>query len=292
MPVFYVGVEAHRQCFISDFKTLVKRHGVIPEGHFVSKIGVPQKRLFPVVLEEKLKQGFKFVILDMIIDCVVLQSTNDYAQVISAIKPLRRLAQKYGAHIMCVHHASKGGEGTNAALGSQAFRGIGDLNIWLTGEKKQPRFLTTENRIPERHGGITFDGVELVLQEDGSIVLGNRRAMTKSQQALLKLVQDLLIIIQALTNHPEKEWNASSLKKLITGDNNNKSAVLTRGVTAGILSSTKKGNSDIYTLHERYKTLIGLDAKKAILDSVGETYPPVDVEAVLDNLVAEDEPEH
>ena len=65
---------------------------------------------------------------------------------------------------MCVHHASKQGEGTNAALGSPAFRGIGDLNIWLTGEKKQPRFLTTENRIPERHGGMTFDGVELVLQ--------------------------------------------------------------------------------------------------------------------------------
>src|SRR5436853_7049103 len=94
---------------------------------------------------------------------------------------------------------------------------------------------------------------------DGSIKLGTRRAMTKYQQAIVKLVQDLYIIIQALTNHANQEWNASSLKRLLTGDNNVKSATLVRGVTAGILSTTKKGNSDIYTLHERYKTMIGLD---------------------------------
>jgi hypothetical protein len=287
--VFYVGVEAHRQCFIRDFKTLVNRHGAIPEGHFVSKIGVPQKRLFPSVLEEKLKDGFKFVILDMIIDCVVLQSTNDYAQVISAIKSLRRLAQKYGAHIMCVHHASKHGDGTNAALGSQAFRGIGDLNMWLTGEKKQPRFLTTENRIPERHGGVTFDGVELVLQEDGSITRGTRRAMTKHQQDILKLVQDLYTIIKAMTSQPDREWNTSSLKALLAGDNNKKAATLTRGVTGGVLSSTAKGNSTIYTLHERYKTLSGLDVKTALVGAIASDEQPADVEAVLDNLVTESE---
>ncbi len=87
-------------------------------------------------------------------------------------------------------------------------------------------FLTTENRIPERHGGVTFDGVELVLQEDGSITLGSRRAMTKKQTVILKLVHDLYTVVQALVNHPDQKWNASSLKKLLTGDNNNKSAVL------------------------------------------------------------------
>ena len=264
MKVFYVGVEAHRACFVEDMKTLERNHGLIQDDYFVSKIGVPQKRLFPIVLEEKLKQGYKFIILDMIIDCVVLQSTNDYAQVISAIKPLRRLAQKYGAHIMCVHHASKGGEGTNAALGSQAFRGIGDLNIWLTGEKKQPRFMTTENRIPERHGGMTFDGVEIVLYDDGSMGIGTRRAMTKNQNKILKLVVDVYTVVQAIVNNPEQKWNASSLKKLLTGDNNNKTAVLNKCVTSGILASTKQGNSDIYTVHERYATLAGLDLQKAL----------------------------
>src|SRR5207253_1310899 len=102
-------------------------------------------------------------------------------------------------------------------LGSQAFRGIGDLNIWLTGEKKQPRFLTTENRIPERHGGMTFDGVELVLQADGSITLGTRRAMTKHQHVILKLVQDLYTLVRALVNQPDQKWNATSLKRLLTG---------------------------------------------------------------------------
>jgi hypothetical protein len=138
---------------------------------------------------------------------------------------------------------------------------------------------------------MTFDGVELVLQEDGSITLGTRRAMTKNQTTILKLVLDLYTVVQALINQPDQKWNASSLKKLLTGDNNNKSAVLTKGVTSGILSSTKQGNSDIYTLHEKYKTLSGLDAKKAILGCVADNHAPADVEAVLDNLVAEDEPD-
>jgi hypothetical protein len=109
---------------------------------------------------------------------------------------------------------------------------------------------------------------------------------------ILKLVLDLYTVVQALVNNPEQKWNASSLKNLMAGgDNNNKAAVLNKGVTSGILACTKQGNAHIYSVHERFKTLSGLDGKKSILGSVGDTHAPADVEAVLDNLVAEDAPE-
>jgi RecA-family ATPase len=120
-----------------------------------------------------MKEGYLFVILDPIVDCVPIINANDYAQVNTALKPLRSLAIKYGAHILCVHHANRQGTGANAFLGSQAFRGFSDTNLWLDGTEQEPRFLSSENRISSRHGGWSFEKVNLVeRQDDGSVVVG------------------------------------------------------------------------------------------------------------------------
>src|SRR5262249_13145096 len=151
----------------------------IEDGFLYVSCGLPNKRLFLQFLEERLTEGYTFVILDPIADCVPLLNANDYIQVNAALKPLRSLATKYNPHILCVHHANRQGSGSNAFLGSQAFRAFSDTNMWIEGTEQEPRFLSSENRMPLQIGGLNFEGVHLLMnKDDGSVTIGTRKMLT------------------------------------------------------------------------------------------------------------------
>ena len=132
---------------------MIETYGGLSEGDIFFNLGVPNKRLFLYNLEERMKEGYLFVILDPIIDCVPLLNANEYAQVNAVLKPLRTLALKYGAHILCVHHSNRQGAGANSFLGSQAFRGFSDTNFWLEGTGKSHGFSPPKTVLPRATGG-------------------------------------------------------------------------------------------------------------------------------------------
>jgi len=81
------------------------------------------------------------VIIDTLGKAVSVRDFNNYGEVNDKITPLTTLAQATGAHIMMVHHATKGQaiDAGDSVLGSTAIRGAVDTLIFLEikGENRQ-----------------------------------------------------------------------------------------------------------------------------------------------------------
>lgn len=90
------------------------------------------------------------VVVDPLLKLVRAQDANDYAQMSRLLEPLNTIARHSGAHLMLVHHASKGErlEG-ESALGSTAFTALVDSIVALTRHPDGRRTLKTRQRYGE-----------------------------------------------------------------------------------------------------------------------------------------------
>lgn len=67
------------------------------------------------------------IIVDPLFRLTKIKDGNDYAQVMTALEPLSRLARDTGAHVLCVHHSGKGDrQSGDSVLGSTAIFGSVD----------------------------------------------------------------------------------------------------------------------------------------------------------------------
>lgn len=72
------------------------------------------------------------IIIDPLFRLARVRDGNDYAQVTQALEPILRLARETGAHVLCIHHASKGERtGGDGVLGSTAILGSVDTSLFM-----------------------------------------------------------------------------------------------------------------------------------------------------------------
>lgn len=83
------------------------------------------------------------VIIDPLFRLARVKDSNDYAQVTQALEPLLSLARETGAHVLCVHHASKGErQDGDSILGSTAIFAAVDSALIM---KRSDRYRTIKS---------------------------------------------------------------------------------------------------------------------------------------------------
>lgn len=94
-------------------------------------------------LEEHIKAySPKLCIIDPFVAFTQMDDLNDYAKVYEAIRKLVQLGQRYGTHILIVHHKNKSdGPPSRQIMGSQGFYGAVDTALFLSGEDNQKTVL-------------------------------------------------------------------------------------------------------------------------------------------------------
>ncbi len=145
---YYVSEEL-RQAVQCLFHLMQQSFGTIPPRRLKLNIGAPNPRLFLNQLEQDIvNYNLKLVVIDPLFDSMSVKDSNSYTETNAALKMTRRVALKHHCHILGVHHSNKASDGRSASgiLGSQAIRGSTDNNLWLVGEREEPRYLHSENR--------------------------------------------------------------------------------------------------------------------------------------------------
>ncbi len=144
------------------------------------------------VVEEK---NPVLLIVDPLFRFMRVKDGNDYAQVTAAIEPLMVLARQTGAHVLCVHHAGKGGrDGGDSILGSTAIFAAVDTALIL---KRSERYRTISST--QRYGE---DLPETVLRFDvttRTISLGESKEKEEEQRLAEAIVEFLTSKNEAVT---------------------------------------------------------------------------------------------
>ena len=136
------------------------------------------------------------VIVDTLARLIRIRDGNDYHEVTDALSGIITLARDTGIHIMLVHHARKGGNGTNGidfgeeALGSQALVGSVDTAISLRRDSTSgARMVYSVNRY-----GVDIPLSYLVRDaETGAVGLG----VSKSEASAQRHENDVLDFVAA-----------------------------------------------------------------------------------------------
>jgi 5S rRNA maturation endonuclease (ribonuclease M5) len=129
------------------------------------------------------------LIIDPLFKFARVKDGNDYIQVTSALEPILALARETDAHILCVHHASKGerADPTDAILGSTAIFANVDSALMLN---RYDDYRTISSR--QRYGE---DLPETVLEFDSqrrAVILGASRGQADQnarEQQILKFLE-------------------------------------------------------------------------------------------------------
>lgn len=124
------------------------------------------------------------VIVDTLFRFTKAKQINDYTEITEVLNPILAIARKYSTHILCIHHANKGGsDDGNAVLGSTSIFGTTDTLINLV-RKDNVIAISTEQRYGEG-----MPSTILNLDKDSmTYSLG----MTKSQSNLERVREDIL----------------------------------------------------------------------------------------------------
>ena len=86
------------------------------------------------------------IIIDPLFRFVSVKDGNDYNSVTRALDPLMQMARRTQAHVMCIHHVSKGDrQGTDGILGSTAIFGTIDTALILQ-RKNEQRIIYSDQR--------------------------------------------------------------------------------------------------------------------------------------------------
>lgn len=87
------------------------------------------------------------IIFDTMVNIAEIGDFNSFSEVYNAVKNIRELGNKVGAHVLCIHHNNKSGiHGLNAMMGSEAFKAVVDCPIacWEDDKRKwieaKPRY--------------------------------------------------------------------------------------------------------------------------------------------------------
>ena len=135
-PVIYLGTEEDpwevKEHFLKldlkDPSKIFVHTGMSPSFFAtLSQIEVAARLIKPVL-----------IIFDTMVNIVGIEDFNDFSEVYNAVKNIRELGNKIGAHVLCIHHNNKSGiHGLNAMMGSEAFKAAVDCPITCWEDEKR-----------------------------------------------------------------------------------------------------------------------------------------------------------
>ncbi len=158
--VFYFAIEEQVQVLNWSFKRL----GITDEDKLAVHVGdVLADNVFEDFAQLVTTEKPDLVVVDTLFDIVNVESEYSYKEVKRELRRIRQVARESNAHILLVHHSSKGqaGEkrrGNRAILGSQAIAGGVDTIVVIEKEGRE-RLITTSGRevYPWEHRRLVWD---------------------------------------------------------------------------------------------------------------------------------------
>jgi len=142
--VMYLALEEHKgllQHQLSNLKIQAGDDMILHVG------GVNKENAVRDLEHEILKFNPSLVIVDTLGHIFKVENLNDYGEVNTAFSKYRDLARKTNAHIMFVHHSTKGEDrGQNGILGSVAISGATDCNLVFNKDYNDVRSISSTQR--------------------------------------------------------------------------------------------------------------------------------------------------
>jgi hypothetical protein len=127
-PVIYLALEEKRGEVRRHFKDM---GATGDEPIFIYSGRVPSDAIEQVTQAVRQVKPV-LVIIDPLFRFTKVRDTSAYAEITAALEPLLMLSRETGAHVLCIHHISKGnGQGGDSLLGSTAIFGSVDTLILL-----------------------------------------------------------------------------------------------------------------------------------------------------------------
>jgi len=187
------------------------------------------------IIEEK---QAVFAIIDPLFKMIRVRDSNEYAGMSRAIKDIHDVARKTGAHIMMVHHATKGGQGADSILGSTALFGGVDTAIILRKDG-----ITRSISSTQRYGIDIPDTTLSFDQTTRTISLGISQAAATSISMEQKILAFLSQQIQPV--------NEDAINCHVPGNSIVRSSALRNLVKTGAIEHTgagRKGSPYLYAV--------------------------------------------
>jgi energy-coupling factor transporter ATP-binding protein EcfA2 len=156
--VGYCGLEERFDDLMRHFRTLFVGSDEATQNLAMVSAGddwVPDRLedRFDVIEASIEKHQLKLLVIGPIHDLIQFNNTNDYAEVKSKVRGLKKVCERAGCAIASDHHMNKYGIGRNALLGSVAFGAVSDQVFYLPYDKENSvRAFFSDQRV-----GISID---------------------------------------------------------------------------------------------------------------------------------------
>ena len=177
------------------------------------------------------------VVVDTLIQLVSIKDINDYAHTARALQPLLALTRRSNAHVLCLHHARKGGGSYGEeGLGSQALSGGVDTILSLKRGEHYRSISSTQRR-----GRPLEDSVLRLNEDTGLVELAGTKAEVDAQakeEEMLAFLKEQEEPVTMATIQAEVKCQRKPLNDALR-------ALVEQG-KIGRLGSGKKGNAYHY----------------------------------------------
>ncbi|MBX6752744.1 MAG: AAA family ATPase [Thermorudis peleae] len=224
-PVVYLALEEKRAEIAKHFRRLGAGNGDPVYIH----VGMAPERALEALASAIETHKPALVIIDPLLKLVRVRDANDYAEVTRALEPVIELARQSGAHLMLIHHLSKGERnGGDAILGSTALFGAVDTAILM---RRNPIDGTRTIETIQRYGEDMPESVIALDEQTGTLTLAGTVAERKQAEAEAA-------ILEALSDEPLTEpeiRDAVEMKGIVV------SRALRSLVEQGVLQRTGTG---------------------------------------------------
>jgi AAA domain len=139
--VGYAGLEERFDDLMRHFRTLFVGTDEAIQNLAMVSAGddwVPTKldERFDMIEASIVRHDLSLLVLGPIHDLIQFANTNDYSEVKTKVRGLKKVAERSGCAIVSDHHMNKYGIGRNALLGSVAFGAVADQVMYLPFDKE------------------------------------------------------------------------------------------------------------------------------------------------------------
>ena len=160
------------------------------------------------------------IIVDTLFRLLTVRDSNEYAQVTKAMDPLLDIARETGAHVLVIHHATKGSgsSGGDSILGSTAIFGSVDTAVMI---RRSERYRTIETI--QRYGTDLPETTLSWSEATKTISLGDTKE-TEELNRVATSIEDFLktqtqpLTEQEINEHVEgrKTYKSRGLRQLVS----------------------------------------------------------------------------
>lgn len=179
------------------------------------------------------RHSLSLLVIGPIQDLIQFGNTNDYAEVKTKMRGLKKVAERTGCAIVSDHHFNKYGVGRNALLGSVAFGAVADQVLYLPFDKEHSvRAFFTDQRV-----GVSIDeplGIEYDREGIGSN-LGPPPERLKQAMAQQQVLDQVLGFCAEEWRTTDAIVEAVGMRRVLV------MSAIQRGMNEGLLEAKGKG---------------------------------------------------